>query len=216
METRPKFFALLTAVFILSGCNNNPVAAEQQAILQRVDKSVDDLRPIESGAAGSVCDDLYLRKLYYDEICGSFQKMGESRIASSSDTRIAIRMLLLPTFGRPASVRVEMASPSEGIVTVRQLSRSVLRDNLLLNLLLHSPETATSSPFAGDVRTTFDGATDLDSADVEKILMALNQAKLWGMEFDPYQSSWRYHFRGLLGDNLSSTLLQLVGLDRVI
>ena len=121
-------------------------------------------------------------------------------------------MLVLPTFGRPASARFELASSSKGTVTVRQLSRSALRDDLLLRSLLKSAESASSGPFAEDVRTTFDRAADLDSTDIEKVLRGLNQAKLWSMEFDPFQSGWRYHFRRLLGDNLSSTLLQLVGL----
>ena len=213
MDTRPRFFALLTASLIFSGCNNNPIAAEQQALLQRIDKSVDDLRLIGPDANGSVCDDLYLRKLYYDEVCGSYEKMGEPRkIASSSDTRLAIRMLALPTFGRPVSLRFELESSKIGMVTVRQLSRSVLRDDLVV----FPAETAWSSPFADSVRTTFDRAMELDSTDIESVLKGLNQAGLWGMEFDPYQSSWRYHFRQLLGDSLSSTLLQLVGLGTVI
>lgn len=213
---RPRFASsFLVVAVILGGCHNNPIAAEQRAILESIDKSVDDLQPIEARVAGSVCDNMYsIIKLHYDEICGSYQKMGEARIGSSGNTRIGIRILALPTFGRPVSLRFELESSAKGTITVRQLSRDVLRDDLLPFPL--GTQDILSSPFAQDVRMTYDSAAELDSVDVGKVLAALNQARLWGMEFDPFRSGWRYHFRGLLGDNLSSTLLQLVGLGTVI
>jgi hypothetical protein len=195
--------AVASVVAVLS------IAPEQHLILPRVD----DLKPIESSRAGSVCENVYsITKVHYDQICGAYQKMGEARIGSSGHSRVAVRMLVLPTFGRPASLRFELESSTKGTVTVRQLSRDVLRDDLLP---FGNPDL-WSSPFAQDIRTTFERMAELDGDQIGNVLTALDQANLWGAEFDPFRASWRYHFRGLLGDSLSSTLLQLVGLGTVI
>jgi hypothetical protein len=86
----PRLAFVAVAVAVASVVAVLSIAPEEHLALTRID----DLKPIESSGAGSVCDNVYsITKLHYDQICGTYQKMGEARVGSSGNSRVAVRML---------------------------------------------------------------------------------------------------------------------------